>query len=104
MKALTFSRVLNITWVMLGLLFAWDACLAQEVDISMKVGNATRCCHQDPCDWHNIDCKDSAGKTCTETDACCRGPNTGDGTCTTAGGTQCDFTNCYPRHEENCLE
>jgi len=107
MKVTFFSRVFLVASIMVGLLFAWDACLAQNTDISIK-GGACYSCGEDPCDWHDVDCEAQPGETCGKKAACCRGPNTGDGMCTPVRDPnlgrlkQCVYQGCQTRGDEVC--
>lgn len=104
MKALSVSRLCLAGALMFGVFVAWDACLAQKVDINMKVGNATYCCSSDVCDWHAVSCEAKKNETCSKSYGCCRGPDTGSGDCTDASGYQCTDSGCKKRTEEICNE
>ena len=106
MKALSLSRLCFVSALILGLLVAWNACLAQKADIAMKVGSACYSCGADECDWHSVNCEAQPQETCWQSDSCCRGPDTGDGTCSSlgAGHFQCKYTGCVWRQDEVCID
>jgi hypothetical protein len=103
MKALSSSHAHHMGALMLALFVAWQACLGQA-DVGSLIGREY-CCGKDPCDWHAVACKDAPGETCpTESEACCRGPDTGDGICSGIPGHQCDESGCVARGDEVCTE
>lgn len=103
MKVTFSSKLFLVASIMVGLLFAWDACLAQQVDIGME-GGACYSCGEDPCDWHDVNCEAKEGEKCGKDDSCCRGPDTGEGFCNPMppGHYQCVYTGCESRHDETC--
>jgi hypothetical protein len=104
MEAGDLRRIMRVVCAMLGLVITWDACLSQDIDMDM-VGGQCYTCGQDKCDWHAVNCDAQTGRTCTQSDSCCRGPGTGTGDCIkTAGVRQCVSAGCYSRPDEMCME